>query len=143
MSSFAIQMSLQDIRLLAVAYPGAFAAVSSLAAVNYHQRYSMPFSSFAYPSTVDQLAALDCTVRHRHRILQEESSGRTARTGSMAASGKVHSSGLVESPAVDRRSMTTLSPLPASDVNSFSFLDSSEHMKISEPLVSSGMVLLF
>ena len=92
-------------RLLAAAYPGAFAAVSSMAAVGFHPHASpnhplhplhrhqqqhpgypaLAFPGFPYPSpTAEQIAALDCSVRnqranlhiHHQRLLQGETSAR-------------------------------------------------------------------
>ena len=112
-------MSLQDMRLLAAAYPGAFAAVSSMAAVGFHPHtnpnhplhplhrhqqqhpgYPLAFPGFPYPSpTAEQMAALDCSVRnqranlhiHHQRLLQEETSARL-QAASAASSATISSS---------------------------------------------------
>ncbi|RUS79905.1 hypothetical protein EGW08_012343 [Elysia chlorotica] len=113
-------MSLQDMRLLAAAYPGAFAAVSSMAAVGFHPHnnpnhplhplhrhqhqlpgYPLPFPGFPYPApTAEQMAALDCSVRnqraslhiHHQRLLQEETSARLQAAASSATSSSAMAS---------------------------------------------------
>ncbi|BFZ17576.1 hypothetical protein BsWGS_20615 [Bradybaena similaris] len=127
-------MSLQDIRLFAAAYPGAFAAMS---AVNYHHGYSVPFPQFNYQTPADQIAALDCSLRHHHRMLQEDSSGRpTVSASVVGAAGPVH--GLMDNLLGERKTPHRLSPTSGPDMASFSFLDSPEHGKMSDSLNSSG-----
>lgn len=138
-------MSLQDIRLLAAAYPGAFAAVSSMTAVNYHHGYSMAFAPFPYQTSADQIAALDCSLRHHHRILQEETLGRPSMPASVVAaaaavsSGAAHGSGMMDALLGDGKVVQRSSPAPGSEMSSFSFLDSPDHIKNVESLNSSGM----
>ncbi|XP_059159679.1 homeobox protein unc-4 homolog [Physella acuta] len=131
-------MSLRDMRLLAAAYPGAFAAVSSMAAVSYHHGYPMAFPPFPYTTAVDQIAALDCSMRHHHRLMQEESSGRNKVSASVVSGGPTagHGNGMMESLMLDRKTPQRMSP--ASDMGAFSFLDSPDHGKLGDSLNSSG-----
>ncbi|CAG5135307.1 unnamed protein product [Candidula unifasciata] len=132
-------MSLQDIRLFAATYPGAFAAMSSMTAVNYHHGYSMSLPQFGYQTPADQIAALDCSLRHHHRMLQDDPSGRSTMSASLvSAPGSVHGGGLMEGLLGERKTPQRLSPTSGPDMNSFSFLDSPDHGKISDSLNSSG-----
>lgn len=122
-------------RLLAAAYPGAFAAVSSLTAMNYHHGYSLPLQ-FVYPATANQLSALDCSIRHHRHILQDEVSARPALSPTMRGPSATPGAAKINAfPAVRK----TLKKSPSvSDISAFSFLDSTKQEKFSEAIHSSG-----
>ncbi|KAK7003892.1 homeobox protein unc-4 [Biomphalaria glabrata] len=131
-------MSLRDMRLLAAAYPGAFAAVSSMAAVNYHHGYPLGFPTFPYQSAADQIAALDCSMRHHHRMMQEESSGRGQVTSSSVGPGGSHGNSLMENLMLERKSPQRVSPNV--DMGAFSFLEASDNSKLADALSSAGVL---
>ncbi|CAG5129032.1 unnamed protein product [Candidula unifasciata] len=127
-------MSLEDMRLLAAAYPGAFAAVSSLTAINYHHGYSLPLP-FVYPSPANQLSALDCSVRHHRHILQEESPMRPAVSPSVIRSSATPGTGKIKAFQGVRKTLKR-SPT-ASAIHAYSFLDATKDDKFSEAANSS------
>ncbi|KAH9488367.1 hypothetical protein Btru_063338 [Bulinus truncatus] len=143
-------MSLRDMRILAAAYPGAFAAVSTMAAVNYHHGYPLGFPHFPYQTAADQIAALDCSMRHHHRMLQEESSGRgqvsaSAVAAAVAASvggpGASHGNSLMENLMMERKSPQRMSPVTNAEMSAaFSFLETSDSVKLTEALSSAGVL---
>ena len=127
-------------RLLAAAYPGAFAAVTSMSAVGgFHPHHphpglrggGPPFPPFPFQTPVDQMAALDCSMRQHHqRMLQEETSARASAAAGGSPSG-------VEGMTGEKLRRT--SPLGQLEMSQINFLDSPDG-KMADGLMSGESV---